>query len=186
MLIEIQLSERSREAIERLAEYPQRLTAAIRSALDKENQLTVGHIVSAKLSRRGPKTLGVRSNRLRGSVRATRARANGAGQVVASIGTNVVYAGVHEFGFRGRVGVRAHTKNMTFKRSALASSYYHMVGGTKIKKSSKQTVQVAVRAHSRQVNFPKRAPIATGILERQERYRNAIEKAIVEAAEGRS
>lgn len=35
-----------------------------------------------------------------------------AGSTSATIGTNVVYAGVHEFGFDGPVEVRAHTRQM--------------------------------------------------------------------------
>jgi len=71
--------------------------AQLARAIDRENQFTVGYIQRNKLSLRGPTTLGVVTNRLRSSIRASKARWSGT-EIESSIGSNLVYAGIHEFG----------------------------------------------------------------------------------------
>jgi phage gpG-like protein len=71
--------------------------AQLARAIDRENQFTVGYIQRNKLSLRGPTTLGVVTNRLRSSIRASKA-VNYGDVIESGIGSNVVYAGIHEFG----------------------------------------------------------------------------------------
>lgn len=131
---------------------------SVASAMDRENQFTIGHISRTKLSQRGPKTLGVVTNRLRGSLRATPAQVGGSG-VDSGIGTNVKYAAVHEFGSRPYV---IRPKRGRFLRFATPRGV----------------------VFARQVNhpgLPARAPFSTGIEERSENYSAALAAAIEEA-----
>lgn len=89
---------------------------AVRKALDRENELTVGQTVRDRMSfpRGIPSTmegLRVQTGHLRRSL--TRSRAVVGSQGVSSaIGSNVRYFGPHEFGFEGRVTVRQHQRRL--------------------------------------------------------------------------
>lgn len=83
---------------------------------------------------------------------------NDANGVIATVGTDVVYAAIHEYGFTGTEQVREH-----IRRQSVAF-------GKPI-----TPVEVSVRAHARKVNLPERsflrstlAEMATGIVERLE------------------
>jgi phage gpG-like protein len=155
--------------------------AAIAKALDKENELTVGHIQLTKLSRKGSKTLGVITNRLRQSLRPSKAVASGS-DVVSSIGTNVWYAGIHEFGFQGTVQVRQFTRHNPhgdmFRVGAETAKRKDVVKTASFKTSAKLKKVASgfsvVKAHSRQMNMPERAMIRTGIQERTANYGAAL------------
>jgi len=71
----IRIESNAAEVVKRLGQFPPAMQAAIGATLNRENELTVGDIQASKLSHRGPRTLGVVTNRLRSSLRAvTRAR----------------------------------------------------------------------------------------------------------------
>jgi phage gpG-like protein len=106
--ITVQISGEASALLARVEKLDSILRVAAR-VIRQQNALTVGHIQEHKLSERGPTTLGVVTNRLRRSARATRPVIDGE-QILSSIGTNVRYAGVHEFGFDGEVSVKAHTR----------------------------------------------------------------------------
>ena len=83
------------EAVARLE--PRELLSRVARGMDKANQLTLSYIQRNKLSQKGATTLSVRSNRLRSSARATAAVITGSA-VESTLGTNVKYAAVHEYG----------------------------------------------------------------------------------------
>lgn len=141
---------------------------AVARKMDYENQLTVGHIQKTKLSQRGEMTLGVVTNRARGSLRASRAAVLGQ-EVRSSIGSNVRYLGVHEFGSNETVTVRAHTRRVMPRGGGSAREIA----------AAKPTTQ-KVRAHTRRLNFRERRMIRTGIAERAANYSRAISAGIVE------
>lgn len=165
---------------------PPTILRAVAGAIDEQNEYTVGHIVATKLSRRGPQTLGVITNRLRSSVRPSKATIEGE-VITSAIGSNVVYAGPHEFGFKGTVQVRAHSRTIirTGKGGYAANlisfdwATGRIVRGKKVKIVSSTTQQV--KAHSRKMNIPARAPIRRGIQERAAAYAEPIAAAIVRA-----
>jgi hypothetical protein len=81
---------------------PSRVLRALQRTTDRENKITVGHIQKYYMSLpsdgpTAPDGLRVKSNRLRGSLRANPAGFNEDG-LVSSIGSNVVYAGILERG----------------------------------------------------------------------------------------
>ena len=162
---------------------PARVTAAIASAMDKENQYTIAHLSRARLSGKGPfpveeHRLGVRTGHLRGSMRASKSVISG-DTVSSSIGTNVVYAGVHEFGAvihhpprAGKVRLRTDARGNLLRRGP---------GGrlaTFAKSSHKRAVERSFTTSGHDVEFPARAPIRHGIEDRREAYGAAISAGI--------
>jgi phage gpG-like protein len=115
------------EATPALRVIPKKMTKTIRARLPNAGQI-VTNFWKRTLS--GPATarrLGVGTGALRSSIRWAM---RGPSEVV--VGTHLPYASVHEFGFRGRVGVRAHTRQ------------------------PRNRVAHAVRAHTRTANIPQR------------------------------
>ncbi len=158
MSVKIDISENAREIARQLREFPADMARGVAAAMDSQNQLAIGHITSRKLSSRGPTTLGVVTGRLRGSIRATRASAGTSG-VESSIGTNVKYAGAHEYGSKPHVIRPRNGKFLRFSgRNGVVFARFVNHPGT-----------------------PARAPIGTGIEERKDNYSQAISKAIEEA-----
>lgn len=186
----IQLSSTAAAIASQLESFPRSMAEAVSAAMDKENQLTVGHIVSTKLTSAGPRFLNARTSRLRGSARATKAKFSPAG-VESGIGSNVRYAGVHEFGFKGTVNVPGFTRKNpqgdTFSRNGVtltrrqATAFFGKGGRARAGVIKSSSAISFVRAHTRKLNFPARAMFYTGITDREDNYSAAISNAIVNA-----
>lgn len=187
----IQFTGPTQQTLQRLGQAPQGLRAVLLRTMDEQNQITVGHIQLAYLSFPrdfiGPVNgLRVRTNRLRGSLWAAKARAAGV-QLVSSIGTNVNYAGVHEYGFNGPVQVRAFTrkvKALNHYRVVQLQPEFDMQTGRITRRARKKRELVAsgivrVKAHTRHAHYAERAPIRRGIADRVPAYNVAIEGAAV-------
>jgi phage gpG-like protein len=164
VIVRIVIPTRIGSALKSLEEFPAHVLQAIATTLDDENQLTVGHIVQNRMTGTGPfppeeGKLGVRSNVLRRSIRASKASIVGSA-VVSSIGTNIEYAAIHEFG-----GVIPPHDIRPRRGKALR----FMIGNAVI------TVGKVRHPGS---TIPKRAPIARGIEDRTANYRNAVGAAI--------
>jgi hypothetical protein len=187
--IQIGLTSNAAEITAGLDAFPQTMREKIATALDAENELTVGHIAEKKLSRRGPNTLGVRSNRLRPSVRRTQATVREQ-TIDSSIGSNVSYLAAHEFGFTGTVTVRAH------RARNRAKDVFQLKGGRRVqgfeltgaggRGKLVASGYVTVRAHRVTMNIKERAPIRTGIRERADNYTESVSGAVLAAWEGKA
>ena len=175
MSLEIKITSDAAEASAQMRGAPKRMISGIRKALDRENELTTGHIVASKLSARGPKTLGVVSNRLRRSARPSKAEEAGDG-ITSSIGSNVVHAGAHEYGVNKTVQVKAH------RRRIIAFDRYEKKGSRFVKTQS--GIKGLIKAHPMKMNLPERAMFRTGITERTENYTASVSAAIVAAWQG--
>lgn len=132
---------------------PDVMISAVRRGMTRAGQLVAGQIIRTRLTGKGPfpiaaHQLGVRSGRLRKSVRSTPAEVSGS-DVTVQIGSAVRYAAAHEFGFTGPVKVKAHSRTV---KKAFGVQLKSPVTGT-------------VKAHQRKVTIPERAPIRTGIKE---------------------
>ena len=104
--ITIQLDAASQRALRDFPQFAARAFDAVAKEMDKQNQLSIGDISTKRLNfpKEGPTVaIGLRNitNRLRGSIRATPAQVIGTG-VQSTIGSNVKYAAIHEFGGRTR------------------------------------------------------------------------------------
>lgn len=177
--LNIGFDERSQETIRAMRMMPQEMLAAIARGMDKGLALALGKITRERFTGKGPfpvgeRRLGVRSNRLRSSLRwnvtGLPGQAGGepsriAGQTVTgSMGTNAEYAGVHEYGFSGEVQVRS------FRRQVSPTQFVTKGGG--VAKGTKKLGKAAfkdalgmeqVRSHRRRMNMPERAPLRTGL-----------------------
>lgn len=160
--VTITLRSDAQAVLRKLAAFPPAMAARVARALDNENQNTVGHIVATKLTNAGPRYLNRRSGTLGGRLRNSPARVAGL-SIQSQIGTNVRYAGIHEFGFDGTVQVRAYQRRYRAIR----------------RDGSEATGTATVRPHGRRVKMPARRMIQDGIKERVPAYREAISNAIV-------
>ena len=100
--IQITLAPGSHAYIQRFKDMPQELPRAIKRGMDRALPIVVGRIVERRLSGKGPYSpslhqLGEKTGRLRRSVRAEPAVISG-NRVTGAIGSDVIYAPVHEFG----------------------------------------------------------------------------------------
>jgi len=158
------------DAEERLRDITPRMKSAIAVAMDLENELTIGHIVEHRLTGEGPYPpeqgkLGVRTGRLRRSLRPSKARIVG-DAIISAIGTNVKYAAIHEFGGK----TPPHDIRPKEPGGALRFRAY---GG----------IVFAAVVHHPGSNIPLRAPIRRGIQDRVANYTASISEAIVKSWE---
>lgn len=165
--LNIILTPEARAALAKLETAPKTALDNIRATTDLQNQLTIGHITQHRLTGKGPfppvqNRLGVRSNRLRKSLRATKARIKGTA-VISAIGTNVKYAAIHEFG--------GTTKPHTIKPRRKKALYF-AAGGRMV------TVGKVNHPGSK---IPRRRPIWRGIKDRSRFYAAAISQAITKS-----
>jgi phage gpG-like protein len=106
--------------------------------------------------------LKVRTGSLRSSINTRTERS--ASEVAASVGTNIAYGRVHEYGFDGTVGVRAHLRQIT-------QAFGRPIAPT----------AVAVRAHSRHVHLPERSFLRSALAELAPRIEEELRLAVDEA-----
>jgi hypothetical protein len=139
--IQITPSEALKGLLQRARNFPAETLQAVGKALAASGPAIVGEAVKYRFTnQRGPfpvseNKLGatVEKPRLRNSITHTKPQINpGSNEVTMGFGSNVKYFGVHEFGFSGSVGVKAHQRKGR-----------------------------PVRAHSRYVKVPARAPMQT-------------------------
>lgn len=151
---------------------PETLKRVVAKGLTRGTLLLVGQIQAKHLTGKGPfpvaqHKLGVISGRLRQSLRGTPARIEG-DNVVSSIGTVVSYARAHEFGFSGRVNVRAHEVTMT------------SLFGKKLS----EPLRFSRLASTRQVKIPERRPIRAGIEANGELLNREIAREVTKHLQG--
>ena len=119
---------------------------------------------SVKQDKLTGQVLHVRTGTLRRSInREVTEREDG---VFAVIGTNVEYAGIHEYGFNGTMSVQAHVRRsreqMRMKKSGV-----------------KPAGEVMVRAHTRKVNMPERSFLRSTLKEFEPRIRKDLRDAVL-------
>ncbi|MCX6896326.1 MAG: hypothetical protein NTZ16_12675 [Verrucomicrobia bacterium] len=156
------------------------LARAIARTMDDLNQGTIAVISQKYLS--GPTTptsLSVRTNVLRGSIRNSPAVITPGG-VTSSIGTNVVYARIHEFG-----GVIHRTQQAGIIRLRTTRSGQLIRRGKNGKlavfagRQHKNFRNVAARGASWTINMPARAPIQHGIADRAPAYSESLSECVL-------
>jgi hypothetical protein len=121
--ITITLPPESQAMIEHFKQMPLELPRAIKRGMDRALPIVAGRIVERRLSGKGPfppiqHQLGEVTGRLRRSVRAEPAVISG-DTVTGAIGSNVVYASVHEFGWSGYPSFKSGVRHLrTFAERA--------------------------------------------------------------------
>lgn len=133
--------------------FPQRLRAELRVGIGRAALLVLTDSKERKLS---GQVLNVVTGRLRRSINAKITES--VTGVEGSVGTNVAYAHVHEFGFDGTVSVREH-----LSRSKLGN-------------------QFTVRQHNRTVHVPERSFLRSALADMaapiRVEFENALQRAI--------
>jgi len=133
---------------------PEELLRVVAKGMVRGTLLIAGRIQRERFTGKGPfaialKKLGVITGRARQSITASPQASIVGDAVQTSIGSNVSYVKAHEFGFKGRVSVKAHEVTMT------------KLFGRKLK----APLRFSRLASTRSVNIPERAMIRTGIKE---------------------
>lgn len=129
----------------------------------------MGRAVRGRFTGQGPfpvsqNKLGIVTNRLRKSLRTTPVQVNaGTGEISISQGSNVSYFASHEFGYKGRVQVRGHTRKAvraaTNKRGKLTRTN---INDRKVSILVRGRANYSlVKPHGRKVNIPSRKPLGT-------------------------
>lgn len=165
MKLRIRIQPASQRVIDDVGTLGRRILEAIARGFNRANEQTVRHIQNKRLSGKGPfpvpqHRLGVVTGRLRASLRLERARVAGNNVVGGAITTDVPYAAVHEFGYSSSVSVGGYTRRIAGRLSRVGAHTRLRAGA------------------SRRVNFPARAPIGTGIDERQDATARIIEQEV--------
>lgn len=142
-----------RQSANAIAQVQQRINSRLRDAIQRAALDLLAFVKGQKLT---GQVLNVRTGRLRRSI-TQRVETESNGTIAGLVGTNVSYGRAHELGYKGRVAVKAHTRKVQGKR-------------------------VPVRAHSRQMDIPKRPFLGPSLNEKMPVYRKWMADAIQGAA----
>ena len=184
LAIHIEVSGEAQEVLRRLSDG--RVLGAVGAAMDRENQFTIAHISAVRMRGNDGKpfdaglhVLGIRTNRYRSSLRNSKAVVSGS-QVESAIGSNVKYAGIHEFGGTIKVGARKGVARLRTDRSGgLMRQVGHGNLAVFARGGHKRVKAVPYVAPAHEIQMPERAPVRSGIEDRARDYGSAVSGAIV-------
>ena len=159
------VSIRAETLLARLAGTSDRLDKTMRTAVDR---LSIIVQTGAKEDKLTGQVLHVRTGTLRRSI--NRKVTQGPGGVFATVGTNVRYAAVHEYGFDGIVNVRAHTRRAR-EQMALRGK----------KRPSKSEGTISVREFTRHMVMPERSFLRSELRDRTTQIQQELRTAAMEA-----
>lgn len=153
--------------IHQLEQMPLPLMRPLARSMAVASQEVVGQAVKNRFTGKGPfpvsqNKLGVKTGRLRRSIRATRPQINmRTGEVSVSFGSNVAYFAIHEFGYKGTVHVKGHTRRNAGAKKMMRGKLTK-VSQARLKDAlRKGSVSSQVKPHGRKVNVPARRPLGT-------------------------
>lgn len=181
--VTIKLTDEAQGILRSIKGMTEGMSRAVARGMDQANQLAVARIQRDHLTGKGPfpvseHRLGVRTHRLRGSINASRAQVTG-NQVSSAIGSNVIYAAIHEFGGvihkdarNGSVRLRVDRHGALFRQPGFA----HLAIFARPQHKARE-VKTKIKAHD--IIMPERAPVRTGIAESAADYTREISAAIV-------
>ena len=183
--VQIGFTPAAQAALNRLDKLTPNVLNGVARGMDEANQVTIGVIQKDFLSfpKSGPTTpdgLRVITNRLRGSIRASKAVISG-DTVQSAIGSNVKYAALHEFGGTIKHKARAGIVRL---RTDRAGNLLRQVNGKLAvfaKKTHKQAKEVSYQGQAYTVTYPERAPIRRGIAKNMEAIKLIVSRHILRA-----
>lgn len=100
------------------------------------------------------------------------------GTVVATVGTNVKYAGVHEFGFKGVVTIKAHMRQVKSRNKSKFMPVRFNKNSTRIAMKQTESGVAFVKAHQRKMNIPERSFLRSSLRELGPQLMADVEKTI--------
>lgn len=189
--ITVELTPEALALSEKLRRMPEEFSQAIKRGMKRGLQYVEGQIIANRLTGKGPfpvseHRLGVVTSRLRQSVRVTDPVVitdAGKSEIEGAIGSNVEYAAAHEFGFSGEVSVKGFTRKNP-RGNILATFSGSTARPTKTRKKIASGIS-RVKAHTRHMNIPERAPFRTGIAENLDYIANEISNEIAAIIESK-
>jgi phage gpG-like protein len=134
---------------------PENMKPALRPAVERETIALQAHVVENKLS---GQVLHVRTGTLRRSI--TYAIREESDAIIGIVGTNLVYAAIHEY------GGELHLPEIRPRR---AKALHFYVGGAEV---------FAMRARAHSVRIPERSFLRSALADRREAFLAAIREAI--------
>jgi phage gpG-like protein len=159
---------------------------AIARGMDVANQFAVAKIQKDHMTGKGPfppdaHRLGVVTSRLRSSVFESGTQEIGSGKLQSAIGSNVVYAAIHEFG--GRIYHPARAMKIRHRVDA-RGNLVKQLGNSNLlmfaRANHKRARETTVQGKAYDVEMPERAPFRTGLAESRPVYKEQISKAITD------
>lgn len=187
--VKIELTPEAEKILAHVTDMPQSMMVDIAKGMQRTNLMLVSRIQAERLTGKGPfpveeHRLGIQSGRLRSSLNAGPVTI-GNNKVEASIGSNVKYAAIHEFGgvihHEASVGTaRLRTRN---KRGTLMRQVGNPHLAVFARKGHKRVKNVRWSADEHDVVMPERAPIRTEILNCLQWYGFEVSTAIEESWE---
>jgi phage gpG-like protein len=193
----IELTPDAKTILAQIETFPRRMQIGIVRAMNAQNELTASTAIEKRLNVSADipgriEWLRRRTGRLQKSIRrgqegniSEAARVEG-DTVYSSIGTNVRYAAIHEFGWSGVVAPHIRRR---FKKVSLLGEFAPLrrtlggiVGATKHKtiRRNVRGADIFVR-QSKPKTIPARPFLSTTIKEREPQYSEAISKAVVDS-----
>lgn len=157
---------------------PKRVEGALRQAIE-DLSITLQRTVKQKLS---GEVLNTVTGNLRSSINR---QIYGEGAALsASVGTNVIYAAMHEYGFTGDETVRAHIRRNREQMSRATKTYTNKFGTiskhvAQTGKYGRSTGAVAVGSFTRHMVMPERSFLRSSLQEMAPTIRKTITKAIM-------
>jgi phage gpG-like protein len=183
--ISIEITPEAQATLRAVQRLPQTTLEGIAKAMQYENDLTISYIQKEYMSfpKDGETVFpGLRaiSGRLRGSLHAAKPEMAGE-SVTSGIGSNVVYAPVHEFGARiTRKARKGSVRLRLDSRGNILKNFMTGKGAQFAKAQHKRVKEVAFESKETTFTIPARAPIQRGIEDRLSNYQESISKAIGE------
>lgn len=155
----------------KLAGYPKKLAESVLRAITR---LSIEAQASVKESKLSGQVLHVRTGTLRRSIN-REVKAQGS-KISAVVGTNVEYAGAHEFGFTGAVTVKAHVRRS--KKQLKAALRTRKDGTTYYTRTGMRSGEVQVSSHTRNMRVPERSFLRSTLKE----FEGKIQSGVADAA----
>lgn len=149
------------QTIAALGAFRDRARENVKKAIKELTFRLVAHVKEDKLS---DQVLRVRTGRLRRSI--TKQFSEQGDSFTGIVGTNVSYAAVHEYGFKGTVNIRG----------------YMRTAKTVFGRQLKAPITFPVRAHARSVNLPERSFLRSALADMKPEIDARISAAVREAA----
>ena len=187
--IKLTLTPEAEAIVSKMEKMPADMVAAVARAMDTGNQLAIANIQQNHLTGQGPfpveqHKLGRVTGLLRQSVHASPAVVQGT-KISSAIGSNLVYAAIHEFG--GRIHHEARQTKVRLRTDAQGNLIHQLKNSNLAmfaRASHKRVKEVKAEVPAYDVDMPARAPFSTGIEEKAGTYKQLISAAVVSAWKG--
>ncbi len=181
-VVKIELTPQAEKILRHMTNMPQSMLVDIAKGMQRANVLMVSRIQEERLTGDGPfpveeHKLGVRTGRLGGSLRSGETMI-GDSKVESSIGSNVKYAAVHEFGLPVHHPARVGKLRLKTNRGNLVrqEGYSHLAVFARRRGKAYKEVGAIFGEYTQQM--PERAPVRTGIAEHLGEYGQMVSQAI--------